>query len=145
MKIVSWNVNGLVVCKRKGFLKFLKDSNADIVCLQEVKGQCPLSTPGYIQFWNPAKRDNYSGTLTLARELPLSVQTELGNEDCDGEGRLITLEYVGFYVVNVYVPNVSTYSSLERLNYRLAWEQALRDYLATLQKPVILCGDLNVA
>ena len=145
MKIVSWNVNGLVACKRKGFLKFLKDSNADIVCLQEVKGQCPLSTPGYIQFWNPAKRDNYSGTLTLARELPLSVQTELGNEDCDGEGRLITLEYVGFYVVNVYVPSVSTYSSLERLNYRLAWEQALRDYLATLQKPVILCGDLNVA
>ena len=143
MKIVSWNVNGLAACKRKGFLRVLARSGADIFCCQEIKTRCPLSTPGYLQFWNPAKRPGYSGTLTLARKEPLSVRYGMGIREFDVEGRLITLEYDGFYALNVYVPN--SQSGLARLEYRTAWDAALREFLLTLDKPVILCGDLNVA
>lgn len=113
MKIVSWNVNGLAACKRKGFLRVLARSGADIFCCQEIKTRCPLSTPGYLQFWNPAKRPGYSGTLTLARKEPLSVRYGMGIREFDVEGRLITLEYDGFYALNVYVPN--SQSGLARL------------------------------
>lgn len=143
MKIVSWNVNGLAACKRKGFLRVLARSGADIFCCQEIKTRCPLSTPGYLQFWNPAKRPGYSGTLTLARKEPLSVRYGMGIREFDVEGRLITLEYDGFYALNVYVPN--SQSGLARLEYRTAWDAALREFLLTLDKPVILCGDFNVA
>ena len=143
MKIVSWNVNGLAACKRKGFLRVLARSGADIFCCQEIKTRCPLSTPGYLQFWNPAKRPGYSGTLTLARKEPLSVRYGMGIREFDVEGRLITLEYDGFYALNVYGPN--SQSGLARLEYRTAWDAALREFLLTLDKPVILCGDLNVA
>lgn len=143
MKIVSWNVNGLAACKRKGFLRVLARSGADIFCCQEIKTRCPLSTPGYLQFWNPAKRPGYSGTLTLARKEPLSVRYGMGIREFDVEGRLITLEYDGFYALNVYGPN--SQSGLARLEYRTAWDAALREFLLTLDKPVILCGDFNVA
>ena len=136
MKIVSWNVNGLAACKRKGFLRVLARSGADIFCCQEIKTRCPLSTPGYLQFWNPAKRPGYSGTLTLARKEPLSVRYGMGIREFDVEGRLITLEYDGFYALNVYVPN--SQSGLARLEYRTAWDAALREFLLTLDKPVIL-------
>ena len=143
MKIVSWNVNGLAACKRKGFLRVLARSGADIFCCQEIKTRCPISTPGYLQFWDPAKRPGYSGTLTLARKEPLSVRYGMGIREFDVEGRLITLEYDGFYALNVYVPN--SQSGLARLEYRTAWDAALREFLLTLDKPVILCGDFNVA
>ena len=143
MKIVSWNVNGLAACKRKGFLRVLARSGADIFCCQEIKTRCPISTPGYLQFWDPAKRPGYSGTLTLARKEPLSVRYGMGIREFDVEGRLITLEYDGFYALNVYVP--SSQSGLARLEYRTAWDAALREFLLTLDKPVILCGDFNVA
>lgn len=143
MKIVSWNVNGLAACKRKGFLRVLARSCADIFCCQEIKTRCPLSTPGYLQFWNPASRPGYSGTLTLARKAPISVRYGMGIDHFDEEGRLILLEYEEFYVVNVYVPN--SQSGLARLEYRTAWDAALREFLRSLDKPVILCGDFNVA
>ena len=143
MKIVSWNVNGLAACKRKGFLRVLARSGADIFCCQEIKTRCPFSTPGYLQFWNPAKRPGYSGTLTLTRKEPLSVRYGMGIREFDVKGRLITLEYDGFYALNVYVPN--SQSGLARLEYRTAWDAALREFLLTLDKPVILCGDFNVA
>lgn len=143
MKIVSWNVNGLAACKRKGFLRVLARSCADIFCCQEIKTQCPLSTPGYLQFWNPASRPGYSGTLTLARKAPISVRYGMGVGRFDEEGRLILLEYEEFYVTNVYVPN--SQSGLARLEYRTAWDAALREFLRSLDKPVILCGDFNVA
>jgi len=145
LKIVSWNVNGLAACRRKGLLQFLPRVDADVVCLQEIKSRCALDTPGYLQFWNPAKRDGYAGTLTLTKALPKSCNTTFGDETLDCEGRMISLEYDDCYVINVYVPNFSTYTALERMTYRLKWENALRDYLGTLQKPVILCGDFNVA
>lgn len=143
MKIMSWNVNGLAACKRKGFLRVLAHSRADIFCCQEIKSRCPLSTPGYFQFWNPAQRPGYSGTLTLARREPLSVRYGMGVREFDVEGRLIALEYDGFYVLNVYVPN--SQSGLARLDYRTAWDTALRSFLQQLDKPAILCGDFNVA
>ena len=101
MKIVSWNVNGIVACRRKGFLRFLADTKPDILCCQEIKTQCPLNTPGYQQFWNKAKQPGYSGTLVLAKQMPLSWSTGFGIEKFDIEGRVITLEYRDFYVVNV--------------------------------------------
>ena len=127
----------------KGLLRVLARSGADIFCCQEIKTRCPLSTPGYLQFWNPAKRPGYSGTLTLARKEPLSVRYGMGIREFDVEGRLITLEYDGFYALNVYGPN--SQSGLARLEYRTAWDAALREFLLTLDKPVILCGDFNVA
>ena len=143
MKIASWNVNGLATCKRKGFLRVLANSRADIFCCQEIKAHCPLSTPGYSQFWNPAQRSGYSGTLTLARKEPLSVRYGMGIREFDEEGRLIALEYNGYYVMNVYVPN--SQSGLARLDYRMAWDAALRAFVQSLDKSVILCGDFNVA
>ncbi len=113
MKIMSWNVNGLAACKRKGFLRVLAHSRADIFCCQEVKSHCPLSTLGYFQFWNPARRPGYSSTLILSRMEPLSVRYGMGGREFDEEGRLITLEYDGFYVLNVYVSN--SQSGLARL------------------------------
>lgn len=144
MKIISWNVNGIVSCRRKGLLKFLASTKPDVVCLQEVKTKCPLNTPGYLQFWNPAKRLGYAGTLVLVRREPLSCTFGLGQRELDEEGRLISLEYKDFYVLNVYVPSLNTYSSPERFSYRRAWDQALRKYVARLTKPAILCGDFNV-
>lgn len=143
MKIMSWNVNGLAACKRKGFLKTLFHSKADVFCCQEIKVRCPLSTPGYLQFWNPAKRPGYSGTLTLTKKEPLAVRYGMGIERFDEEGRLIILEYDAFYIINVYVPN--SQSGLARLEYRTAWDVALRNFIRTLDKPIILCGDFNVA
>ena len=143
MKIVSWNVNGLVACKRKGFLRFLSDTRPDIMCCQEIKTQCPLNTPGYQQFWNKAKQPGYSGTLVLAKQTPLSWSTGFGIEKFDIEGRVITLEYHDFYVVNVYVPSIHPHNSAPRPDYRLEWDAALRDYVKSLHKPVVLCGDFN--
>lgn len=144
MKIVSWNVNGIVSCRRKGLLKFLASSKPDLVCFQEIKTQCPLTVPGYLQFWNPAKRPGYAGTLTLARKEPLSCAFGLGREELDEEGRLICLEYRDFYVLNIYVPSLNTYSPPDRFAYRRSWDQALREYVVRLPKPAILCGDFNV-
>lgn len=143
MKIVSWNVNGIVACRRKGFLKFLADTKPDIVFCQEIKTQCPLATPGYTQYWNPAERPGYSGTLSLTKHEPLSVTFGLGVEKFDVEGRLITLEYKDFYVVNIYAPSLNPHSAPERLEFRIAWDKALQSYVSKLQKPVILCGDFN--
>lgn len=143
MKLVSWNVNGLAACKRKGFLKSIARLRADIVCCQEVRTNCPLNTPEYLQYWNLAEQSGYSGTLILAKKEPRSVQYGLGIDQLDCEGRLIALEYDSFCIVNVYVPN--SQSSDERLDYRIAWDQALLDFLDRLNKPAILCGDFNVA
>lgn len=143
MKIVSWNVNGIVACRRKGFLKFLADAEPDIMCCQEIKTKCPLNTPGYFQFWNPAKIPKYAGTLTLTREEPISSSIGMGIEKFDAEGRLITLEYRDFYIVNVYVPSIHPHSAPERPDYRAEWDAALREYLCGLTKPLILCGDFN--
>ena len=127
MKIVSWNVNGIIACRRKGFLRFLANANPDIVCCQEIKTQCALNTPGYHQFWNPAKRPGYSGTLVLSKRLPLSWTVGMDCEEFDAEGRLITLEYQDFYVVNVYVPSVHPHNAPDRPDYRLeflSWRYA---------------------
>lgn len=121
----------------------LVNSKADVFCCQEIKSRCPLSTPGYFQFWNPAQRPGYSGTLTLSRKEPCSVRYGMGNHEFDEEGRLITLEYDSFYILNVYVPN--SQSGFARLDYRIAWDAALRSFLLGLDKPAILCGDFNVA
>lgn len=144
MKIVSWNVNGLARCRRNGFLKFLADVKPDVLCCQEIKGRCPLNTPGYLQFWNPAKRPNYSGTLVLAKRQPLSYKCGLGIEKFDGEGRIITLEYQNYYIVNVYVPNLNPNSGPDRLDVRIEWDRTVREYVSTLPKPVVICGDFNV-
>ena len=144
MKIVSWNVNGLARCKRNGFLKFVADSKPDVLCCQEIKGQCPLKIPGYLTFWNPAKRSNYSGTLVLTKRQPLSCRYGLGIDKFDDEGRLITLEFKDFFVINVYVPNLNPHSTPDRLDFRIEWDKALKEYVAQLPKPAILCGDFNV-
>ena len=144
MKILSWNVNGLERCRRRGgFLQLLERQNPDIVCCQEIKNQCVLNTPGYYLFWNPAKRKNYSGTLILSKKEPLSCCTELGIEELDEEGRLIVLEYKDFFLLNVYAPSVHPHSPPDRLDWRLAWDKALREFVADLSKPVIMCGDFN--
>lgn len=143
MKIVSWNVNGIAACRRKGFLKFLADAKPDMMCCQETKTQCALSTPGYIQIWNKAERPGYSGTLILTRRPPLSVSLGMGIEQFDSEGRLITLEYKDFYLVNVYVPSLNPHSAPGRPDYRAEWDRALREYVCRLQKPVIMAGDFN--
>ncbi|MFT9596885.1 exodeoxyribonuclease III [Mesobacillus sp.] len=148
MKLVSWNVNGIRACARKGFLDFFKDADADLFCIQETKlqeGQISLELEGYHQFWNYAEKKGYSGTAIFSRQKPLSVKYGIGSAEHDHEGRAITLEFEKFYLVNVYTPN--SQRDLARLGYRLAWEDKLKEYLLGLDetKPVILCGDLNVA
>lgn len=148
MKLISWNVNGLRACVDKGFLSFFKEADADIFCIQESKlseGQISLDLPGYHQYWNYAEKKGYSGTALFSKEEPLSVTMGIGIEEHDKEGRVITAEYPAFYVVTVYTPNAQR--ELTRLAYRLTWEEAFLAYLKKLEekKPVIFCGDLNVA
>lgn len=147
-KLVSWNVNGLRACVKKGFLDVMNELDADVFCIQETKlqeGQIDLDLPEYYQFWNYAEKKGYSGTAVFTKEKPLSVQNGIGVEEHDREGRVITLEYEDYYLVTCYTPNSQT--ELRRLSYRMEWEDAFRCYLKTLEekKPVILCGDLNVA
>ncbi len=148
MKFISWNVNGLRACMGKGFQDFFDASEADFFCLQETKlsaGQLSLPLPGYHCYWNYAEKKGYSGTAIFAREEPMSVVYGLGVPELDTEGRLITLEYPEFYLVTCYTPNAQR--ELARIDHRMKWDQAFRDYLTGLdeQKPVIVCGDLNVA
>ncbi len=148
MKLISWNVNGLRACLGKGFTDFFNEADADIFCVQETKmqqGQAEVVLPGYEQYWNSAERRGYSGTAVFTRSTPLAVTYGLGIAQHDNEGRVITLEYDGFYLVNVYTPN--SQRGLERLEYRMRWEEDFKAYLLGLdaQKPVIVCGDLNVA
>ena len=148
MKFVSWNVNGLRACVQKGFLDFFKEVDADFFCLQETKlqeGQIDLELPGYNQYWNYAEKKGYSGTAIFCRHAPISVSNGIGIPDMDTEGRVITLEFDEFYLVTCYTPN--SQRELTRLSYRLQWEEAFAAYLCKLDccKPVILCGDLNVA
>ena len=148
MKFISWNVNGLRACVGKGFQEAFDRMDADFFCLQETKlqqGQIDLPLPGYSQFWNYAQKKGYSGTAIFAKEAPLSVTYGLGVEELDTEGRLITLKYPGFYLVTCYTPNAQ--QGLARIDHRLKWDDAFREYLARLdeKKPVIACGDLNVA
>ena len=148
MRLVSWNVNGLRACVKKGFLDYFEDVDADIFCVQEVKlqeGQIDLDLRNYYQYWNYAKKKGYSGTAVFTKDKPLSVKYGLGIEEHDNEGRVITLEFEDFYLVNVYTPN--SQRELARLDYRMNWEDDFRNYLKELDfiKPVILCGDLNVA
>lgn len=148
MKLISWNVNGLRACMGKGFLDFFHAQDADVFCIQETKlqpGQIQLDLPGYHQFWNSAEKKGYSGTAIFCKEQPLSVSYNLHDPAHTGEGRAITLEFPAFYMVNLYVPNAQR--ELKRLDYRMQWEDALRAYVGLLneQKPVVLCGDLNVA
>lgn len=148
MKFVSWNVNGLRACLKKGFEESVLGLDADFICLQETKmeqGQAQVDLPGYEEFWNSAEKKGYSGTAIFARHKPLSVRCGMGLEPHDHEGRLITLEYPEFYLVNCYTPNAQ--NELARIDYRMEWERDLRAYLMELDKtkPVIYCGDLNVA
>ena len=148
MKFISWNVNGLRACVQKGFLDFFNEIDADFFCIQESKlqeGQIDLDLPGYQQYWNYAEKKGYSGTAIFARETPLSVSYGIRMEEHDHEGRVITLEYDQFYLVTCYTPN--SQNELARLPYRMTWEDAFLAYLKELdaKKPVILCGDLNVA
>ena len=148
MKLISWNVNGIRACLDKGFLDFFRQEDADFFCIQETKmqpGQAEVDTPGYHQYWNSAERKGYSGTAVFAKREPVSVRYGLGIEEHDKEGRVITLEYPEFWLVTVYTPN--SQAELARLDYRCQWEDVFRDYLGQLkaQKPVIVCGDLNVA
>jgi len=148
MKLVSWNVNGLRACVRKGFLDYFHEVNADIFCVQEIKlqaGQIELDLEGYHQYWNYAVRKGYSGTAVFTKQEPLTVAYGVGGENAQDEGRILTLEFNDFFLVNVYTPN--SQRDLARLDIRLAWEDAFYQHLHTLDavKPVILCGDLNVA
>ena len=148
MKMVSWNVNGLRACVKKGFLDFFKEVDADLFCVQESKlqeGQIDLDLPGYEQYWNYAQKKGYSGTAIFTKKHPLSVTYGMGIEEHDQEGRLITLEFEDFFFITCYTPNSK--SELERLSYRMQWEDDFRAYLKKLEekKPVVFCGDLNVA
>lgn len=148
MKLISWNVNGIRACVKKGFLDFFKEIDADIFCLQETKlqeGQIDLELDGYHQYWNYAERKGYSGTAIFTKQEPLSVSYGLGIKEHDQEGRVITLEFDKFYMVTVYTPNSK--NELLRLDYRMVWEDEFRSYLLRLNetKSVIVCGDLNVA
>lgn len=148
MKFISWNVNGLRACVQKGFLDFFTSIDADFFCIQESKlqaGQIDLDLPGYHQYWNYAEKKGYSDTAIFAKNEPLSVSYGIGIEEHDREGRVITLEYDNFYLVTCYTPN--SQNELKRLPYRMQWEDDFREYLNTLdaKKPVVLCGDLNVA
>lgn len=148
MKLISWNVNGLRAAVTKGFMDSFESLDADIFCLQETKlqpHQIELALPGYEQYWNSAVKKGYSGTAVFTKQKPLRVTNGIGIEEHDQEGRVITAEYDNFYLVTCYTPN--SQRELARLAYRMTWEDAFRDYLLGLdaQKPVILCGDLNVA
>ena len=148
MKLITWNVNGLRACLGKGFMDFFHEADADVVCLQETKlqpHQIELDLPGYQIFWNSAEKKGYSGTAVFTRVPPLSVSYGIGIEEHDHEGRVITAEFEDFYLVCCYTPNAQ--NELARIDYRMAWEDAFRAYLMALdeKKPVILCGDLNVA
>ena len=148
MKLISWNVNGIRACVQKGFLDFFKEVDADIFCIQESKmqaGQLDLELEGYYQYWNYAEKKGYSGTAIFTKKEPLSVQYGIGVEEHDHEGRVITLEFEDFYMVTVYTPN--SQDELKRLEYRMRWETDFLAYLKKLEekKPVIFCGDLNVA
>ena len=148
MKLVSWNVNGLRACLKKGFMESFSALDADVFCLQETKmqpGQADLDLPGYQEFWNSAEKKGYSGTAVFTRVSPLSVSYDIGHPGHVGEGRSITLEFEDFYLVTVYTPNAQ--DGLKRLDYRMEWEDAFRTYLLDLdgKKPVVACGDLNVA
>ena len=148
MKLISWNVNGIRACLEKGFLDTFSALDADFFCLQETKAQphqVALELDGYHQFWYSAEKKGYSGTAIFAKREPLSVTYGVGVEELDHEGRLITLEYPGFYLLTCYTPNAQ--DGLKRLDHRMQWEDAFRAYLQSLdaKKPVIVCGDLNVA
>ena len=148
MKLLSWNVNGLRACVQKGFEDIFNGLEADFFCLQETKmqaGQLDLAFPGYHSYWNYAEKKGYSGTAIYTKHAPMSVRYGLGIEEHDHEGRVITLEYPSFWLVTVYVPNAQ--DGLRRLQYRMEWEDAFLRYIQQLdnQKPVIFCGDLNVA
>ncbi|HAY3977625.1 MULTISPECIES: exodeoxyribonuclease III [unclassified Clostridium] len=148
MKLISWNVNGIRACVQKGFLDFFKEVDADMFCIQESKvqgGQIELALEGYHQYWNYAEKKGYSGTAIFTKIEPMNVSYGIGIEEHDKEGRVITLEFEKFYLVTVYTPNSK--SELERLDYRMVWEDEFRKHLKNLDenKPVIVCGDLNVA
>lgn len=148
MKFISWNVNGLRACIQKGFLDFFKEADADFFCLQETKlqaDQISLDLPDYYQYWNYAEKKGYSGTAIFCKHKPLSVTYGIGVPEMDTEGRVITLEYERFYLVTCYTPN--SQRELTRLPYRMQWEESFAAYLCELdkKKPLILCGDLNVA
>ena len=148
MKLISWNVNGLRACVQKGFLEYFNSVNADVFCIQESKlqeGQIELDLPGYEQYWNYAEKKGYSGTAIFTKQKPKSVTYGIGIEEHDKEGRVITLEFEKFYMVDIYTPNSKR--ELERLEYRQVWEDEIRKYLLKLNesKPIIMCGDLNVA
>jgi len=148
MKLISWNVNGIRACVQKGFLDFFKEIDADVFCIQESKlqaGQIDLDLPGYHQYWNYAVKKGYSGTALFTKQEPVSVAYGIGIEEHDQEGRVITAEFEKCYVVTVYTPN--SQDGLARLDYRMTWEDAFLSYLKGLEekKPVIFCGDLNVA
>lgn len=148
MKLISWNVNGIRACVKKNFLEFFKEANADIFCIQESKlqeGQISLELEGYFQYWNYAEKKGYSGTAIFTKVKPISCTYGINMEEHDKEGRVITLEFNDFYLVTVYTPNSK--QELERLPYRMKWEDDLKSYLNALDivKPVIVCGDLNVA
>ena len=148
MKFISWNVNGIRACVTKGFLDYFKEVDADIFCLQETKlqeGQIDLNLEGYYEYWNYAQKKGYSGTAIFTKKKPISVAYGIDIEEHDNEGRVITLEFEDFYFITVYTPN--SQSELKRLDYRMKWEDDFREYLKKLDsiKPVIVCGDLNVA
>lgn len=148
MKFISWNVNGIRACREKGFMDFFNEIDADFFCLQETKlqeGQIELDLPGYEQYWNYAEKKGYSGTAIFTKHKPLSVKYGIGVEEHDHEGRVITLEYENFYMITVYVPN--SQDGLARLDYRMRWEDDFLAYVKKLEetKPVVYCGDLNVA
>lgn len=147
-KLISWNVNGLRAVMKKGFMDAFSEIDADFFCLQEIKlqeGQIEMDLPGYHQYWNYAEKKGYSGTAIFAKEEPMNVLYGLGEEEFDTEGRLIVLEYPEYYVATVYTPNAQP--ELQRLPYRMNWDDAFRNYMAALnqKKPVLFCGDLNVA
>jgi len=148
MKLISWNVNGLRACLNKGFLDFFREIDADIFCVQETRlqeGQLELELPGYEQYWNHAEKKGYSGTAVFTKHKPLEVRRGLGVEEHDREGRVLTVEFDQFFLTNVYTPN--SQRGLTRLDYRMVWDDAFRSFVRELnqEKPVIICGDLNVA
>ena len=148
MKLISWNVNGLRAAMGKGFMDFFSRQEADIFCIQETKmqaGQLDLEMPGYYQYWNYAEKKGYSGTAIFTKKEPMDVKYGIGIEEHDHEGRVITLEFEDFYMVTCYTPN--SQNELKRLDYRMQWEDDFKAYLKKLEesKPVVLCGDLNVA